>query len=781
MSRARILLLASVGALVALPACPSTDGEAGAEGASTFPGAAPDAARGDDADASAPETTPLPDFHLGARVDEATQLVSFRVWSSRATRIELSLFGAPRGEDARIAVTLARDPATNVFSATVPLADIHAAGIDAIYYGFRAWGPNWPYVAEWKPGSEAGFVADVGPEGERFDPNKLLFDPYALELSHDPFSPQPLDGRVYQNGPDSRARDSAKVATKGVVVRAESAVPQAKPVHALGSDVIYEVQVRGLTMRDTTVPEALRGTYAGAAMKAAYLRDLGVTAIELLPIHESQNDQNDTSPGSQNYWGYATLSYFAPDRRFAADKTPGGPTRELRAMVRAFHAAGIKVFADVVYNHTGEGGSNHLMSWRGLDATAYYELGDDPGSFANNNGVGPNFNPHGAASTQLVIDSLHYYADYVGLDGFRFDLAASLGDRCASNCFEFDKLAPKNALNRAAVELPARANAGGAGVDLIAEPWAIGLGTYQVGNFPSGWAEWNGPYRDTMRAVQNRVGVADVAPRAVAERMLGSRDLYGDDGRAPGASVNFLVAHDGFTLRDLFSYDAKQNGQPAPFGPSGGGSDDNVSWDHGGAADAQKKAARTGMLVLAASKGAAMIVGGDELYRTQRGNNNAYNLDNEATWLDWTALTTEAPFHAFVKGVFRLRAEHAALRAPSYFDAKDHDGSGLPAVTLLDASGAPASGGFLDDAGRRFLAIRHDGGETGDVARSVYVAYNWSAGSTKVTIPAAAKGKAWYLAADSDQGVAFAAGTEPPVASGALTLPSRTAIVLVER
>jgi glycogen operon protein len=703
------------------------------------------------------------------------------VWSSRATRLVVDLFAAPRGERERLRLTLARDDKTSIWSAEAPLATLRAAGLDTVYYGLRAWGPNWPYDAAWTAGSEIGFVADVSDQGDRFNPNKLLYDPYALELSHDPFSPAPFDGSVYEIGPGRRARDSSLVAPKGIVLLAAKGDVGPKPPRALASDVIYEVQVRGLTMRDPSVPEAERGTFAGAARKAAYLRDLGVTAIELLPIQETQNDQNDASPGSQNYWGYATLGYFAPDRRFSSDRTPGGPTRELRQMVRAFHAEGLKVFVDVVYNHTGEGGSNHLLSWRGLDTTAYYELGPDKGSFADNNGVGPNFNPHSPAATQLVVDSLRYYADYLGIDGFRFDLASSLGDSCPSYCFTFDKLDRRNALNRAAKELPARPVKGGAGVDLIAEPWAIGQGTYQVGNFPTGWSEWNGLYRDLMRAAQNRVGVADVAPRALAERLLGSRDLYADDGRAPSASINFLVAHDGFTLRDLYAYGSKQNDQPAPYGPSSGGTDDNVSWDHGGDDGEQRKAARTGLLLLALSSGVPMIVGGDELYRTQRGNNNAYNLDNEATWLDWSARSTEAAFFDFARGVLHLRAEHAALRPTAFFDGKDHDGNGLRDVTLLDARGKEATADALDAADRRFLAVRRDGEERGDVARSVYFAYNWSAGDVDVTLPGAGAGRAWHLAALSELGLVFPTGSEPPAASLTLHLAARSAAVLVER
>jgi glycogen operon protein len=771
------LLVAALAVLAG--GCPeASDPSAAPPGAASVPddGGVVDGATSDDAGGAT-------DFgvSLGARIDDVRETVRFRLLSERATRVELDLFGAARGEDERLRVLLEKDPKTSVWTAEVPLASLRDAGIATIHYGYRCWGPNWPHVATWTKGSSEGFVVDVDADGNRFNPNKLVYDPYALELSHDPFSPEPFDGTVYELGPGNRTKDSGRLAPKGIVLRSEVRELGVRPTRALRDDVIYEVQVRGLTMKDPSVPEADRGTYRGAAAKAAYLRDLGVTAIELLPIHETQNEQNDGSPGSQNYWGYASNSFFAPDRRFAADKTPGGPTRELRDMVRAFHDQGIKVLVDVVYNHTGEGGPNHLLSWRGIDANAYYERGNDAYSFADNNGVGPNFHPRSAPARQLLLDSLRYYSQYLGIDGFRFDLASVLGDRCESYCFEFDKLAPENVLNRAVKELPARPNEGGAGVDLIAEPWAIGLGTYQVGSFPKGWSEWNGRYRDTLRAAENRVGVADVTPRELSQRVFGSPDLYADDGRPPSASVNFVVAHDGFTLRDLYSYNGKNNLQAAPFGPSPGGADDNVSWDHNGNGPAQAKAARTAMLLLSVSAGVPMLLGGDELYRTQRGNNNAYNLDNEASWLDWTALSSQAPFHAFVRGILRMRGDHPALRPSAHFDGKDHDGNGLPDVALLGEDGKAADQALLDSSTRRFLAMRLDGKEGNDSARSIYVAYNWDAFAVDVTLPQLGPDNTWHLAAHSEVGLAPATGSEPPIATATMHLAPRSAIVLVER
>src|SRR5436190_1154274 len=322
----------------------------------------------------------------------ALLLVAFSLWQPpvRATRIEIYLYSRPTGADEAAHLALDRDTATSVWSTTLPVARIRGEfGIaGAIYYGFRAWGPNWPFDPTWTKGSKAGFIIDVDENGNRFNPNKLLFDPYARELSHDPVTPAQHDGSIYASGPDHFLQDSGRVAPKGIVLPKQPGGIGAKPTRALKDDVIYEVQIRGLTNADASVPKPLRGTYAGAALKAAALQGLGVSAVEFLPVQETQNEANELIPNSangDNYWGYATLNYFAPDRRYSSDKSPGGPTREFQRMVKAYHAAGLKVFIDVVYNHTGEGYAYHpddtrtynLLSWRGLDNPTYYSLTGD--------------------------------------------------------------------------------------------------------------------------------------------------------------------------------------------------------------------------------------------------------------------------------------------------------------------------------------------------------------------------------------------------------------------
>ncbi len=738
--------------------------------------------------------TSAPGFDLGARFDDDLSDVTFRVRSAHATRIEVWIYNAPLGETERARVELASEGGAS-WSVSVPVAELRAQGVeDTIYYGYRAWGPNWTFEAGWAPGSDAGFVADVDDDGNRFNPNKLLFDPYALELSHDPTNPSNTSDTVFIGGPAHRLEDSGPVAPKGIVLESLDGDFGDKPTRRLSDELIYEVHVRGLTMADPSVPAGERGTYAGAGRKAAYLRSIGVTAVEFLPLHETENDINDVvqSTDGDNYWGYMTLSYFAPDRRYAADRSPGGPSREFRDMVAAFHAEGIKVYVDVVYNHTAEGGAtdaagqvSKIYSMRGLDNASYYELADDPHHFHDNTGLGANVSSTTDIAVDLMIDSLAYWKDSLGVDGFRFDLASVLGNSCARGCFEFDKTDPSNALNRAADELPVRPAGGGDGADLIAEPWAIGDGTYRVGDFPAGWAEWNGIYRDTLRTDQNKLGATPVTPGQLATRFAGSSDLYQDDGRRPWHSINFMVAHDGFTLRDLYAFNAKQNGQPWPFGPSDGGENNNISWDQGGVAAAQRQAARNGLAFLMLSAGVPMITGGDEMYRTQFGNNNAYNVDSDRNWLDWGDASDNASFFAFASRLMAFRGAHPALRRAEFYTGQPGP-SGLRDITWLTDTGAEADGAYMNDPDRHFLAFRIDGAPAGDDAASIYVAYNgWSAEVT-ATLPAPRAGMSWYRVGDTaawmeSLGNFVDPGQEELLDGATYGLAGRSLLLLIER
>ncbi|HSK01309.1 MAG TPA: isoamylase [Kofleriaceae bacterium] len=731
---------------------------------------------------------------LGGRYNATKSAVNFRVRSDRATRIEVWIYKAAMNQPEILRQALVND-GTGRWSTTVSMSTLQQRGLTgAIFYGYRAWGPNWTYSSSWTPGSAHGFVSDVDANGNRFNPNKLLFDPYGLELSHDPENPAHTDGSIFNTGPTDRLRDSALVAPKSIVIDLVSGNFGTKPTRAFKDEVIYEVHVRGLTKNDPSVPAAERGTYAGAARKAAYLKSLGVTAVEFLPIQETVNDANDVvaSTAGDNYWGYMTLSYFAPDRRYAMDRTPGGPTREFRQMVKAFHDQGIKVYIDVVYNHTAEGGVGdstgnkaQLLSFRGLDNASYYELGANAAFYYDNTGIGANFNTTTDMAVDLIIDSLTYWKGDLGVDGFRFDLASVLGNSCNRGCFNFDKLNPNNALNRAVNEVGARPGNGGSGVDLIAEPWAIGDGTYRVGDFPAGWIEWNGSYRDVFRKDMNQLGVENVTPGLLATRLAGSSDLYADDGRKPWASVNFIVAHDGFTNRDLFSYNSKNNLQPWPFGPSDGGEDHNASWNQGGDPAMQRKAARNAMALIALSAGVPMFTGGDEMYRTQYGNNNVYNLDSDKNWLNWTDASTNAQFLAFTRRLLNFRHAHPALRRASFYTGAVGP-SGLRDITWLTDQGVEASGAYMDNVNNHFLAYRIDGQPAGDSAASIYVAYNGWSGVVTARLPTPRAGKKWYRVSDTapwmeSRGNFTEPGAEDPLDVTTYDMAGRSILLLIER
>ncbi|MCG8422041.1 MAG: isoamylase [Proteobacteria bacterium] len=710
---------------------------------------------GDDESATA---NPL---QLGAMFDCAREQVTFRVYSARATRIEVYLYAQPFGADEVAHFPAVVDPATDIWSVTVAMSDLAPHGItDHVYYGYRAWGPNFGYHPGWTKGSILGFTSDVDSQGNRFNPNKLLLDPYALEISHDPTNTANTDGTVFATGSQYRAIDSGPHAPKGIVFSPRPADLGVKPTGAFKDDIVYEVHVRGLTMNDASIPPEYRGTYRGAGMKAAALAQLGVTAVEFLPVHETLNDVNDANPTDttgDNYWGYMTINYFAPDRRYAHDQSPGGPTSEFKEMVKAFHDVGLKVYIDVVYNHTAEEGPLYsddvqtykLISYRGLDNPTYYSLTADRQRNYDNTGVGGNFNTYNPVAQNLIVDSLLYWRDQMGVDGYRFDLASVLGNRCEHGCFQYDKMDPRTALNRIWRDLSPRPGHGGTGVDLIAEPWAIGDNSYQVGNFPSGWIEWNGLFRDTLRADQNLMGIESITPGQLATRLAGSSDLYGDDGRKPWNSVNFMVAHDGFTLRDLYACNHKQNDQPWPYGPSDGGEDHNRSWDQGGDAAQQRRATRNGLAFLMLGAGTPMITGGDQFLRTQYCNNNAYNLDSHKNWLDYALDSDQSTFATYAGRLIAFRRDHPALRPADFYSSADHNGNVMEQLRWFKPDGSAIDDGYFQNPHMHALAWRIDGSEFGDPAAAIYVAYNGWSGYVDFTLPWPGSGRTWYRVTDT--------------------------------
>lgn len=680
--------------------------------------------------------------------------LQFRLFSQNATRMEVCLFRDIQNQDALKCFELERYPATDIWRTDISdqeLADLKLKDA-TVYYGYRVWGPNWPYDPAWRPGTDVGFITDVDGDGHRFNPNKLSLDPYALEISHG--MDQVADMTIFETGPLHRTRDSARSAPKGVITEQKfKPFAASKPTRAFKDDVIYEVHVKGFTKSDPSIPAHLRGTYKAAGMKAAYLKELGVTAVEFLPVHQKVSERNNP-----NYWGYMTLGYFAPERSYSFDQSPGGPTSEFRAMVEEFHRHGIKVIIDVVYNHTGEGGANKdlpahssIYSFRGIDNAVYYELNAKKDMYMDNTGCGHNFATFREPVRQFIMDSLTYWKDVMGVDGFRFDLAPVIGNVPQNGRFYFAPEDPRGVLKRAVQELPARPADGGVGVDLIAESWGVGDGTFVQGRFPVGWSEWNAQgFRDPVRSFFNKRGYEPVTIGGLANAISGSSSIFQANGRKPWNSVNILTSHDGFTARDLFSYNDKNNNQPWPYGPSDGGENHNRSWDHGGDPVIQRQITRTALMTLLLSAGTPHINGGDEFYRTLRGNNNPWNLDSVANYLQWDTLRDNVRLHNFVQFLLKFRSENPALRPAEYYRGVDQNLNGLKDVTWYSADGQELPSKYFDYTGG-FLAYRLDATEfkSEGPVRSIFVATNAELYKQSVRLPEPAPGHAWFRVADT--------------------------------
>jgi len=710
-----------------------------------------------------PAQSAINSMNLGAKYNAKATEIKFRVYSSRATHMMLYLFSVGYGVQESATYVL-RPAGSGVWVVTVPVSAIHAAGITGtVYYGYRAWGPNWPYSADWTKGSLAGFISDVDASGNRFNPNKILLDPYALEISQDPLNASNQSGNVFASGASYRAIDTGVYAPKGIVPSWGSQSTGVKPTRAQKDDVIYEVNVRGLTKQDPSIPAAYQGTYYGAGLGAARLASLGVTAVEFQPIQETQNDENDVIPNSdaeQNYWGYMTEDFFAPDRRYASNKAPGGPTAEFQAMVEAFHKTGIKVYMDVAYNHTAEGGTwsgsdpttATIYSWRGLDNVTYYELSAGNQYYYDNTGTGANYNTYNTVAQNMIVDSMAYWTNTMGVDGFRFDLAPVLGNSClngsyqaaAPNCpnggYNFDAADPNVAINRILKEFTVRPATGGNGLDLIAEPWAIGGNSYQLGGFPQGWSEWNGVFRDTMRQAQNELGNMTVSIGQESTNFSGSSALFQASGRSPWNSINLMDVHDGLTLNDVYACNGSNNNQAWPYGPSDGGTGTNYSWDQGGAAADQRRAARTGMAFEMLSAGTPLMQGGDEYLRTLQCNNNAYNLDSTANWLSFSWSTDQSNFFNFAQRIIAFRMAHQALRPTTWYTADQ--------VAWYEPSGTVADAGYWNNANNHAFAYTINGSSFGD-AQSIYIAYNGWSSNVSFTLPPPPTGTSWYRVTDT--------------------------------
>ena len=723
---------------------------------------------------------------LGANVKG--DKTSFVLYSANATKVLLEIYSKPFGDAVPLYDYWMEKDSNNYWRITLN------GNLKNAIYAFRCWGPNWEYSDEWqRGGSSIGFISDCDSNGNRFNPNKVVFDPYAKEITHDPsnkdaLSHSPSTEKPYNalsTGADFRNYDSGKIAPKGYVI-SDSTSYGTKPGIPQKDAIIYEAHVRGITKHSSTanlssllsgysqfasvqdIPSEYRGTYKGASYLVPYLKALGINTIELLPVHETDNDANpDDGPGG-NFWGYMTFDYFAPDRRYSYDKTPGGPTKEFKEMVKAFHDAGMEVYLDVVYNHSGEGGpwngskDNNaqvtVVSMRGIDNSTYYSLvPSDKSAYWETTGCGNNLQCDNPYVRGFILDSLEYWIDEMGVDGFRFDLATVLGREYSSSSSGWD-------YNLNAVTTVKIAELGKAkNVEMIAESWDCGNNSYQVGNFPDGWAGWNGYYRDSIRAFVGNG--AERAAISYTDGIYGSLNHFG----AAEPSVNFVVAHDGFTLADLCSYSGAGNALNGtltwPFGPSDGGNGDNNSLGTGTEAASNRQRARNYFAMQMFSAGIPMIVYGDEFGRTQNGNNNPYNIDSVATWNNYSMVATDSPHTVSTGSDGKAECGTYTDKFGKFANTERKNGNfdfarfvmneRLNNESLRQITGADAPiewystagvKGWEDSGCKKAVMINGSGAKNGG---TYYMMINMTGYDASFTIPAPSSGKEWTRIVDT--------------------------------
>lgn len=723
-------------------------------------------------------------YALGAHVSGGN--TTFALYSANATKVLLEIYESAYGTDEKYDYWMTKNTSDNVWRAKL------SGDLSGAIYAFRVWGPNWDYDTSWtRGGSSAGFVADYDSKGNRFNPNKVVFDPYAREMTHDKSNPTALgkeNAGMFGTGEETytmaggtafvrREFDTGKWAPKGYIIT-DSTSYGTKPQIAQKDAIIYEAHVRGITKHSSAtqlstllsgysefsnvvdIPEEYRGTYKGAALLVPYLKALGVNTIELLPVHETDNDANPEDGPGGNFWGYMTFDYFAPDRRYSSDKSAGGPTKEFKEMVKTFHDAGMEVYLDVVYNHSGEGGTwygekdsyktSEIFSMRGIDNSTYYSLvSTNKGAYWETTGCGNNLQCDNTVVRQFILDSLTYWIDEMGVDGFRFDLATVLG-RVNDGSGNWNYSNTATTLTKIAA-LGASKN-----VEMVAESWDTGSGSYQVGNFPDGWAGWNGYYRDTARAyVGNGQSSANITYTDA---------LYGDSAHfsVNDPSVNFIVAHDGFTLADLCSFSGEGNYYNSrlswPFGPSDGGNSDNNAIGTGTEAADRRQRARNYMAFQMFGAGIPMIVYGDELGRTQNGNNNPYNIDSVATWNNYNMIPTASPQAASTGSASAAECGTYNNMFGTYANTANKNGqfvfsrfvmnerlnnSVLREITGKNFTWYSTGGasGWADEGAAKAIMISGD--------QTYYVMMNLNSGETSFTIPAPASGCNWVRIVDT--------------------------------
>jgi len=732
------------------------------------------------------QTWPGRPYPLGATFDGTG--TNFALFSEVADKIELCLLGDELDEEGR-----PRETRVVLEEMDAHVWHVYLPGVGpGTRYGYRVHGPYDPAA------------------GHRCNPSKLLVDPYAKAIDGQVDGDESLfsyrfdDAPSAEGAPDeadldrsaerdahgegtpSNTEDSAGHTMTSVVVNPFFDWGHDRPPqHDYHDSVIYEAHVRGMTMRHPDVPEEMRGTYAGMAHPAVieHLTALGVTAVELMPVHQFVNDPGLVAKGLSNYWGYNTIGFFAPHNGYTAYGTRGEQVMEFKAMVKALHEADIEVILDVVYNHTAEG--NHLgptLSFRGIDNAAYYRLVDgDEAHYFDTTGTGNSLLMRSPHVLQLIMDSLRYWVTEMHVDGFRFDLAATL----ARQFHEVDRL---SAFFDIVQQDPVISQ-----VKLIAEPWDLGDGGYQVGGFPPLWTEWNGRYRDTVRDFWR--GEPAMLPE-FASRLTGSSDLYEHSGRKPIASINFVTAHDGFTLADLVSYDHKHNDANGEGGADG--ENHNRSWNCGvegptddpGVRTLRARQRRNFLATLLLSQGVPMIAHGDEIGRTQQGNNNGYCQDNELTWMDWggpEGLDEErSDLLAFARRMVEIRRAHPLLRRRRFFQGQAATPEGqVPDIDWFDISGTRMDGTDWDQGYARSVMVFLGGDDLPERDRrgerivddSFLLLLNASDGPLEFTLPDAAYGEKWRTLVST----ASATDPEPVVhaASRQVTVESFATVLLV--
>ena len=685
-------------------------------------------------------------YPLGAGFDG--QGANFALFSAHAEKVELCLFDRDERETARLELLEQSD---EVWFGC--LSDVRPGQL----YGYRVSGPYDPA------------------RGHRFNPNKLLIDPYARALTrplaYDPLhcGYDPADPRLDLS---FDTRDSAPAVPKGIVVAPFAGENGDRALRIPRShSILYELHLRGFTMRHPGLDKTLRGTAAGLAHPRVltYLRELGITAVELLPIHPFTTTRGQAKNGLKEYWGYNAINFFAVEPRYLS----GGEREEFRRMVRAFHEVGIEVILDVVFNHTGEGNElGPTLSFRGIDNASYYVLAPDKRHYADMTGCGNTLNLAHPRVMQMMMDSLRCWVEEMGVDGFRFDLAVSLArvgsafdpEAAVFSCIQQDPVLVKT--------------------KLIAEPWDLGPGGYRLGGFPPRWSEWNDRFRNDVR----RFWRGDARPGDLALRLAGSSDVFNHARRRPTAGVNFITAHDGFTLEDLVSYDSKHN--EANHEANCDGSDENFSWNCGTEGPTpnpeintlRARQKRNLLATLLLSQGIPMLLAGDEFARSQNGNNNAYCQDNELSWIDWSRLEENRDLHAFVRRLIALRARHPVFRRSAFFLGDRSDGGEVKDIVWLAPDGREMTDADWNRP-NRCLGVRY--AATAEMDRETYTRrldphsflLLMNAGDEEIdfVLPGVPFDKSWHwlidtTASDGTPSGRFAAATGFPLQAHSLAL-----------